>query len=174
METAMPCAAISRRLFLFGIGLSGGLMAGASLAETQTPPAPIVVYDNALGPGWYDQSWAFVEMPIYVGPTNSIRVRGGPRTTLALEHSPLSTSGYAKLSFYINGGDGGGQSIAVMVLIDGKPFDAHYILQPQAGKWSRIEVPLGDLGAANTRIDGLWFQGLETYGPYLLAKIMFE
>jgi hypothetical protein len=170
METAMPFASINRRHIL----ASAGLMLIPNLANAQTVPTPIAVYNDVLGLGWYDQSWAFIEMSVYAGPVKAIRVRGGPKSALALEHPPFSTSGYTKLSFFINGGANGGQSIAVMALIGGKPVEAHYIVRPEAGKWLFIEIPLADIGAANTTIDGLWFQGIETYEAYMIAKIMIE
>lgn len=147
----------------------------ASFAQSAATPAPIVVYDDAMGDGWQSWSWAKVQLQVPAGNVQPIKVEGDPWTALAFHHEPISTKGYSKLTFYINGGTDGGQSIAIKVLVNGKAVDSNYVIQPKVKTWARVEVPLKDIGGADTTIDGIWFQGQgDAYKPYYVDKIKIE
>jgi hypothetical protein len=164
---------ISRRLFLAAIGAAGA--SGGSLARAGDLPQAFTVYDDELKNGFQNWSWAKVQLGVPVGNGKPIRVEGEPWSALALHHEPFSTQGFSKLSFYINGGKEGGQSVTVRVMVDGKLVETDYVIQPKAKTWAIVEVPLKDIGAAGKTIDAVAFQGRESaYSPYYITRIQFE
>jgi hypothetical protein len=151
------------------------VMAGGAVAHAQTAPAPVIVYDDALGDGWQNWSWAKVTLQVPAGNVKPIKVEGDPWTALAFHHEPLYTKGYSRITFYINGGVDGGQSVAVKVLVAGKALDSNFVIQPKVKTWSQVSVPLKDIGGQDVNIDGIWFQGqADAYNPYYVDKIKIE
>ncbi|MBW8880118.1 MAG: hypothetical protein JF615_01470 [Asticcacaulis sp.] len=165
--------------------LAASLLLFAAPAATfaQTAPAapaataPMVVYDDALMPGWDNWSWAKVTFSKDIGSDiKPIAVEGDAWSALAFHHAPFSTAGYTKLTFYINGGTSGGQPIAIKALSGGKTIESNYIIHLTANAWNVVEVPLNEIGAANTTIDGLWLQAMtnQPYSAYYVTIIQFE
>ncbi len=165
---------ISRRSLIASTAALAGVAAfGARAADK---PAPMVVYDDELKNGWQSWSWAKVELSVPAGTVKPIKVEGDPWSALAFHHDPFSTEGFTKLSFFVNGGIDGGQSLAVKLIVDGKPIDSNVVLSPLKPRtWLPGEVSLKDLGGAGKTIDGIWFQGqASAYKPYYITKIQFE
>lgn len=161
-------------IFAAALGL-GFTAPAATFAQSAAAQAPIVVYNDALGDGWQSWSWAKVTLQVPIGNVQPIKVEGDPWSALAFHHDPISTKGYTKLTFFINGGVDGGQFIAIKVLVGGKAVDSNYVIPPKAKSWAKVEVPLKDIGGADTTIDGIWFQGqADAYKPYYVDKIMIE
>jgi hypothetical protein len=147
----------------------------AAGAAAQDLPKPLVVYDATLANGWQSWSWAKVQLSAPVGSDRPIKVEGEPWSALALHHDAFSTAGYSKLTFYINGGTAGGQSLMVKAQVDGKPIEADYVIRPKAKTWAVVEVPLKDLNAADRTIDTIMWQAQgNAYAPYYIARIQFE
>ena len=163
-----------------GLSLAALALMGTSAAvhaQTATTPAvvPVVVYNDAMGDGWQSWSWAKVTLQAPAGNVLPIKVEGDPWTALAFHHDPIYTKGYSKITFYINGGVDGGQSIAIKVLVNGKAVDSNYVIQLKAKTWSAVSVPLKDIGGQDVNIDGIWFQGqADAYKPYYVDKIRIE
>jgi hypothetical protein len=148
---------------------------GTAAAHAQTAPTPIVIYNDAVSDGWQSWSWAKVTMQVPAGNVQPIKVEGDPWSGLVLHHEPIYTKGYSKLTFYINGGVDGGQSLAVKVTIGGKAVDSNYLIQPKAKTWTAVTVLLKDIGAQDVNIDGILIQGqAEAYKPYYIDKIQIE
>jgi len=165
---------ISRRsLIASAAGLASLTALGAHAADK---PTPLVVYDDELKNGWQSWSWAKVELSVPAGGVKPIKVEGDPWSSLAFHHDPFSTDGFTKLTFFINGGLDGGQSLAVKLVAGGKPIDSNIVLSPlKARTWQPGEVAIKDLGGAGKTIDGIWFQGqADPYKPYYITKIQFE
>lgn len=153
--------------------LAGLSMAPALMA--QTLPKPFVLYDDELKNGWQNWSWATVDLSANAGGAKPIRVKGAPWSALALRHDAFSTAGYTKLTFSINGGAEGEQSLAVKATLDGKPIESNYIVKLKAKTWSVVEVPLKEIGAEGKTIDGFWVQGqAAAYGAYYITRIKLE
>ena len=149
----------------------------AQTAPAPAAPAPMVIYDDALMPGWDNWSWAKVTLSKEIGAdVKPIAVEGDAWTALAFHHAPFSTAGYTKLTFYINGGETGGQPLAVRALSGGKTIESNYIIRPEANTWNVVEVPLSEIGAANATIDGIWLQAMtnQPYSTYYVTIIQFE
>jgi len=155
--------------------------AGAAAAWMARPAGaegaaqPLAVYDDELKNGWQSWSWAKVELAVPAGGAKPIKVQGDPWSALALHHDAFPTAGYSKLTFMINGGAQGGQALMVKAMVDGKPVDSNYVIQPKAKTWAMVEVALKDIGAEGKTIDGICWQGQDTaYSPYYITRIQFE
>ena len=66
--------------------------------------------------------------------------------------TPINTTGYDTLRFWVNGGNRGGQKVDVGLNFNGDTFN----LTPHAGTWKQISIPLADLGAPSTISDMVW------------------
>jgi alpha-N-arabinofuranosidase len=122
-----------------------------------TIPAPpldgaMVLYDDSFASGWQNWSWASVNTA-NVAPVNSgassIAVTAPAFTALRFHHAPVDTQAYASLTFWINGGDAGGQILSLNALIGGVEQPGSIVGPLIANTWQKIVVPLADLGAAN-------------------------
>ena len=165
----------TRRTFLALVaGVSASWFARPAFA--QAPGKPFVAYDEELKNGWQSWSWAKVALSVASGGSKPIKVEGDPWSALALHHDPFSTAGFTKLTFYINGGAKGGQTLMVKATADGKPIAAsEFLLQPKAKTWAVVEVPLKDIGAEGKMLDGFQLQAKETaYSAYYIDRVQFE
>lgn len=136
---------------------------------------PFVIYDNELKNNWQNWSFAEVALSVPVGNTKPIKVEGKAWSALAFHHEPFSIDEYSKLSFFVNGGLEGGQTLTVKLVVEGKPIASTYMVQPKVKTWALAEVPLAELGANGRKIDGIWLQAQgEPYSAYYITKIQFE
>lgn len=159
----------TRRGFIAAV--AGLALAKSSLAQTQA----FVVYDDELKNGWQSWSWAKVDLSVPAGGSKPIKVQGDPWSALALHHDAFPTAGYSKLTFSINGGGQGGQTLMIKAMVDGKPVDSNFIIQPKAKTWTQVEVPLKELVPDGKNIDGICWQGqANAYTPYYITRIQFE
>ena len=85
---------------------------GLMLLQRAAAQAPLPVYTDNLVNGFQDWSWAPHNLSntstVYSGSA-SISVSGAIWQALWLYHSDFNTSLYTNVSFWINGGAGGGQ-----------------------------------------------------------------
>ncbi len=161
----------TRRGFIASVAGLAAWLAKPALAQTQ----PFVVYDDELKNGWQSWSWAKVDLAVAAGGVKPIKVQGDPWSALALHHDAFPTAGYTKLTFSINGGGQGGQMLTVKAMVEGKPVDSSFVIQPKAKTWTQVEVPLKELAIEGKTIDGIAWQGQATaYSPYYITRIQFE
>src|SRR5512135_2350972 len=130
--------------------------------------APQMIYDDALATGWEDYSWANVNLqattPVHSG-SRSIAVTYSGWDGLYLYHPGQSTIGYTYLRFFVHGGSTGGQHFQVFAnRADGGSTSAIAVPLPAANVWSEVKIALTDLGAADTDIVGLTWQGKQNGG----------
>ncbi|ACB76398.1 alpha-L-arabinofuranosidase [Opitutus terrae] len=122
----------------------------------------IPVYDDALGSGWQNWSWATVNLSsttLVHGGSTAIAVDASPWSALSLRHDPLDTTGYGKLTFWINGGPTGGQTLRVSATLNDAGQPAVVIGPLAVNTWQLIEIPLVSLGADDrTDFTGFWIQ----------------
>ncbi len=156
------------------------LMAAPVSAQTTAAaakPAPMVIYDDELKNDWQNWSWGTtIEMSVPAGGAKPIKVSGTPWSALDLHHAAISTAGYTKLTFYINGGVDGGQQLMIKVKAPGgAAIDSNYAIAPKVKTWALVEVPLKDIGAQDKMIEDVFIQGGATdYKPYYITKIQLE
>jgi len=164
----------TRRTFVAALaGIAAALLAKPSMA--QTPGKTFVAYDDGLQNGWQNWSWAKVELGVPAGGAKPIKVEGDPWSALMLHHDAFPTQGYSKLTFSINGGAKGGQDLMIKAMVDGKPVESSFLIQPKAKAWTQVEVPLKELGVEGKTIDGISWQGqANAYSAYYITRIQLE
>src|SRR5208282_5176211 len=130
------------------------LLAAPALSLAQTNMA---IYTNSLVNGWSDGSYNVTlnyanTSPVYTGSSHSISVTitnayGG----IQLIHSSLTTTGFASISFWLNGGTVGGQQLQMYGdLSSGTQSVRYHLAAPLANTWQQYTVSLSALGVANT------------------------
>ncbi len=136
--------------------------------QSWTPAlAPVVsafpIYEDVLTNNFQDWSWANIvnlvnSAPVYSG-NYSILVTADQYQALWLYHAPFSTSPYASMSFWINGGAAGAQGLQVMGVIT-NAYQAFFSLPTLApNTWTQFNIPLSALGVANvTNCQGFWIR----------------
>ncbi|HEY5809341.1 MAG TPA: hypothetical protein VIT67_15310 [Povalibacter sp.] len=130
-----------------------------------TPPPPVngmSIYGDALVNGWQNWSWATVNTSqtttVHTG-SSAIAVVSGPYAALYLHHDALPTDAYATLTFWINGGATGGQTLNVIGLRNDVAQPAVNVGPLAANTWQEVSIPLAQLGIANAAdLTGLWLQ----------------
>ncbi len=156
---------------------ASALLATAPAIAQDPRPAPMVIYDDELKNDWQSWSWGVtLQMSVPAGEVKPIKVEGTPWSALDLHHSAISTKGYSKLTFFINGGTDGGQQLMVKVkAAGGTAIDSNYTIAPKVKTWVIVEVPLKDIGADDKMIEDVFIQGgAEAYKPYYITKIQLE
>lgn len=149
----------------------------AQETKQEAKPAPMVIYDDELKNDWQNWSWGVtLQMSVPAGQVKPIKVEGTPWSALDLHHSAISTKGYTKLTFYINGGTDGGQQLMVKAKAPGGvAIDSNYAIAPKVKTWEIAEVPLKDIGADDKMIEDIFIQGgADAYKPYYITKIQLE
>jgi len=151
-------------------------------ASFQTAPAvdPGTVYNNALANGWENWKWegADAVLSVDLGGTarKPIRVEAPGYKGLYLHHAGFDTKPFKGLSFLVQTSEGTGQ-IRVIAVSGGKPVpDKQKLVKLAPGGWTKVDVPLAVLGAADMKIDGIWFQN-DSADPaprFYIAEIMFH
>ena len=179
----------------FGLAFAAALaFTGASAAQqlatgpAQPPAAPqpaipagaMSIYGTALGDGWSNWSWGKTTLSLELNGSVRRPIKAEPKgwEAIYLHHAPFSTAPYRSLRFLIQGAPPGGQAIAVIAIVGGKPVPEKVkSLKLAAGGWMEVKVPLAQLGAANATIDGLWFQNASAEpapAPFYVTEVYLE
>jgi alpha-L-arabinofuranosidase len=155
-----------------------------------TPPPPLAhgmaLYGDRFAQGWENWSWASVDgantRPVSTG-ASSIAVRAGPFTALAFHHAAIDTTNYASLSFWINVGSQGGQTLTLRALLSGviapQSFTLPAMTPDPQNPWRKITVPLSALGIANKPdLTDIWLQETggadHTANPYFIDDMRLD
>ena len=152
---------------------SGGNYPAATNTLTQTVNAPttpgiaqdgLPLYTDNFVNGFQNWSWATVNLlnnsPVHSG-NYSIAVTDGGGQALALERAQFNSSPYASLTFWVNGGSGGGQLLKVSGILDyNAQTGVNLSALPANNTWQQVTIPLSSLGVANSsNLTGFWIQG---------------
>jgi hypothetical protein len=132
---------------------------GIAPAQDAAAPAPMIIYDKALGEGWQNWSWAKSELSVELNGSarRPIRVDAGAWEALYLHHEPFDTAPFKQLTFLIQGSAPDGQ-VRVHGLIDGKVASEGYPVKLINTGWTLVKVPLATLGVEGKFSDGFWIQ----------------
>jgi hypothetical protein len=127
-----------------------------------TTNTPMSVYTDSLQTGWQNWSWATVNLaatsPVHSG-TKSIAITMYAWSGFYLHLDAFDSTPYAALTFWINGGATGGQSIQLQATLSGQPQTAYPIGPLKANTWTQVTVPLSALGVdVRPDLDGFWLQ----------------
>ncbi|MGH7992712.1 MAG: hypothetical protein ACREDQ_04290, partial [Limisphaerales bacterium] len=117
----------------------------------------MTIYADSLVNGWSDGSYNVTvnyanTTPTHTNSSHSISATitsayGG----IGLNHSSLTDTGFASVSFWLNGGTVGGQQLQMYGNLNFAAQSARYHLAaPLANTWQQYTVPLSALGVANT------------------------
>ena len=136
------------------------LLAGAALRLSAQDQA---IYTDSLQNGWVSYGWATLNFSAttYVhSGSYSISVTSSNWQALYLHHNAQNGSQFSAITFWINGGASGGQSVQVQATRSGTAQTNLVVLAAlPAGAWRQDTVPLSSLGVANaTDFDGFWLQ----------------
>jgi hypothetical protein len=124
--------------------------------------APQTIYADALAASWDNWSWgASIDFaagaPVHGGSYSIAVTYTGGWQGLYLAHPGLSTIGFSKLRFYAYGSSG--QILQVYATrASGGAGPTIPVAALTASAWTEVQIPLTDLGAANTDITGLVWQ----------------
>ena len=131
---------------------------------TALPQDNLPIYTDNLVDGFQNWSWATINLgntnPVHSGICSIGVTDGGNSQALAFEHPQFNTTPYTNLSFWINGGSGGGQRLQVWGLLDGTNQVAYPLSTLPANTWQQITIPLSSLHVAGKpNCTGFWIQG---------------
>lgn len=155
--------ALSRRL---GARWIQGLFIAlaATVALSSTAQADVVVYDDALAPGWENWSWAVTD-PAHTGTVHSgstslaVTPTAWSSAYLRSAAAPLDTQGLLNVTFWVHGGATGGQQLRLVAVINDVAQPGIPIAALAPNVWQRISIPLSSLGAENRNdVNGFWIQ----------------
>jgi hypothetical protein len=102
--------------------------------------------------GFQDWSWAARDLsntnPVHSG-SNSISVTASTWQALSFWHQDLNAATYTSLSFWANGGAGGGQRLQVYAEYGANTGPTVQLAALKANNWQLVQVSLAKLGVAN-------------------------
>ena len=137
--------------------------AGPTLAGSVLRPAPSLqtIYAGSLQNGWQYWGWGAdtLDNSAPALSAHSIKASQGAWQAIYLHHAATQTLSMAVVSFWINGGPAGGQSLVVKATRNGAP-QAGVALSPLApSRWRFVSLPLSRLQVSGVGdMDGLWIQ----------------
>ncbi|MES2461901.1 MAG: hypothetical protein V4671_15055 [Armatimonadota bacterium] len=125
------------------------------------------IYRDGVENGWEAVGWTWAKDVSYDDTTRprsgtrAIRVRYTNFDGVKFHHAPLNTSPFDRISFYINGGETGGQKIAVGAACSEKNVSDGTSLAPlPPKKWVAVTIPLDKISLAKRPdMTSFWIQG---------------
>lgn len=125
------------------------LLLFAASAQAELP-----VYDDAIQGGWRDWSWGPVERdfvatePVHSGSSAiAVTFTGGWSGLKLSGFSAVDVTGNDALRFWVHGGQAGGQNVQILLGDSSAGTQASVTFSPAADVWTRVDVPLFELGA---------------------------
>jgi hypothetical protein len=122
-----------------------------------------VIYSSSLQNNWQNWSWATVNTsstsPVLTGYSDSISVSCSAYSALYLEHADFDSTLFTNLTFWLNGGSTGGQTLTIEATLAGMASGSNVVIGPLASgsTWHQFTVSLADLGVADQPyLDGFW------------------
>jgi len=121
------------------------------------------IYTDSLQNGWQNWGWATLNYnnpaPVHSGSASIAVTIVSPWQAIYIAHNAFDSSPYTNLTFWINGGAGGGQQLPVQGH-SGGVAQVKVLLPPLApNSWQQVTVSLAALGVDNhADMDGFWIQ----------------
>ncbi len=136
----------------------------ATISSCLEVQADQTIFTDSLQNGWVaNYSWATVNLanptPVHTGSA-SISVSSTNWQALYFHHSAQDSSQFANITFWINGGSSGSQSIQVQATRNGAAQTNIVVLAPlPSNSWRQDTVSLASLGVGSViDFDGFWLQ----------------
>ncbi|MBU8895188.1 polysaccharide deacetylase family protein [Corallococcus sp. M34] len=142
---------------------------GVALTEGRTEPPPSqgrVIYDDALGNGFQDWSWAehsLDEATTVHSGSAAIRFEPDDWAGLYFHHDGLDLSAYQSIDLWVHGGSTGGQQVR-LALLDGTTHLGDIRLDTALGHpiapgtWAKVSIPLSSMGVSSGTLRDLYLQ----------------
>ena len=128
------------------------------------PQAGLPIYTDNLVNGFQNWSWATVNLlasaPVHSG-SYAIAVTDAGNQALIFNRAQFNSSPYQALTFWVNGGSGGGQLLQVCGVLDNQPQTAVPVAAlPGGSTWQPVTLGLSTLGVAGkSNLTGFRIQG---------------
>src|SRR5262245_30816837 len=121
------------------------------------------IYTDSLQNSWLDWSYATVNFsvtsPKHSGADSISVISTMNWQALYLHHAAFDGSAYTNLTFWINGGASGGQSVQVQATRAGTAQTAVVLAALPVNSWRQETISLASLGVSSAAdLDGIWFQ----------------
>ena len=130
------------------------ILLAAALGPSARAQGAQVIYDDALENGWQNYGWATLNYaatsPVHSGG-DAISVSAGAYQAVYVHHADFDSTPYTALTFWINGGPSGGQTLQVQAELSGAAQKAYALPPLAANTWQQVTIPLATLGAAAGR-----------------------
>jgi hypothetical protein len=154
--------------FLAALAWAASVFTAPSASASPSPsPPPILhiteqnIYAGSLQNGWQYWGWgtAALANPSPALSENSIKAQEDAWQAVYLHHAPQQTNSKMLLTFWVNGGPTGGQSLVVKATRNGIPQTPVVLGTLRARLWQQIQISLPKLGVGSVPdMDGLWIQ----------------
>ena len=113
-----------------------GFLVWVGLAFPMAAQQNLAVYTDSLQSGWNDWSWGSTinfgnTSPVHSGSDSTAITITNGYAGLYLEHAAFDSTPYTNVSFWVNGGAGGGQSLAVRATLGGVVTGSQVQLLPK-------------------------------------------
>jgi hypothetical protein len=134
--------------FILAISLAVPMVSAAQTSMT--------IYTDSLVNGWSDGSYSVTlnyanTLPVHSGSDSISVTVNSAYGGIQLNHSSMTNSAFASISFWLNGGSSGGQQLQMYGnLSTGVQTARYYLNAPMVNTWQQYIVPLSALGVANT------------------------
>jgi hypothetical protein len=133
----------------------------------------MLIYSNQLHNGWSD-NWSYIpnyptNNPIHSGSNSMALVPSGTWEAWWLKSdTSLYTSIYTNVSFWLNGGTTGGQSVEINGELNGSELPGVWVTAP-TNNWQQFTFSLAELGIANaTNLTGFQIGNGDSTQPFFI------
>jgi len=117
----------------------------------------MTIYADSLVNGWSDGSYSVTRnfattspSPVHSGNDSISATITGAYGGIQLNHSSMTNTAFASISFWLNGGSSGGQQLQMYGnLSTGTASSRYHLAAPLANTWQQYTVSLPALGVAN-------------------------
>jgi alpha-N-arabinofuranosidase len=120
------------------------------IAVSATAQTNLPLYTDSLANGFQDWSWGTHDLnstsTVHSG-TNAISFSGTTWNAISIWHSDFNPAPYTNLTFWANGGSGGGQILQVYLQFGTNTGPACQLSALTANAWRQFVIPFSTLGA---------------------------
>ncbi len=109
-----------------------------------------LIYTGMLNNGWQDWGWVphyATNNPAFNGANSMVFAASTNWQAWSLHHNPVDTTLYTNLTFWLNGGAVGGQTVGVVA--DGSSWGNTIYVTAPANSWQQFTFSLASLGVGN-------------------------
>ena len=133
------------------------------------------IYSDGFNNGWGDWPWMLnypTNNPVYVGTNSVALVPSGQWQAWWLKSdTSVDTTIYTNVSFWLNGGATGGQSVGINAELDDSELPGIWVTAP-TNSWKQVTISLAALGASNkTNLTGFQIGNGTSTQPFFIDDL---